>query len=247
MSLILKGKRMKKSLLAVSISLSLLAMAGNVQAASIKAGQAKSATCAGCHGNKGNSLISMYPKLASQNEEYIIKQLHAFKDGSRNGPMMASMAAGLSDADIDDIAVFYETQKVTRNSLPALELDDEEISDDLSDEQQAELKEKAATNKLAAQEKRDAMLVLGRDVFLNGNLESEVSACIACHGPEGEGNKPAAFPALNGQHADYLIKTLNDYKAGKRTNNSENIMRMIAKRMSDKEIKATANYISTMK
>lgn len=240
---------MKKGLLAVSISLSLLAMAGNVHAASIKAGKAKSATCAGCHGENGNSLVSMYPKLASQNEEYLIKQLHAFKDGKRNGPMMASMAAGLSDGDIEDIAVYYEAQKISNNSLPPLEFDadDYEISEDSSDEQKAEIKEKATADKLAAQEKRDAMLVLGRDVFLNGNLESEVSACIACHGPEGEGNKPAAFPALNRQHADYLIKSLNDYKAAKRTNNSENIMRMIAKRMSAKEIKAAANYISTMK
>ncbi|MDC9729082.1 MAG: c-type cytochrome [Methyloprofundus sp.] len=238
---------MKKTLLAVSVSLSLFAMAGNVHAGSIKAGQDKSATCAGCHGEKGNSLVSMYPKLASQNEEYLIKQLHAFKDGSRNGPMMASMASGLSDEDIEDIAVFYEAQKVTRNALPPLELDDDEISDDLTGEQQAELKEKAAADKQVALEEREAMLARGQDVFINGHLESEISACIACHGPEGEGNKPAAFPALNGQHADYLIKTLNDYKAAKRTNSSENIMRMIAQRMSAEEIKAIAYYISTMK
>jgi len=238
---------MKKSLLAVSVSLSLLGMAGSVQAASIKAGQDKSASCAGCHGEKGNSLVSMYPKLASQNEEYLIKQLHAFKDGKRNGPMMSSMVAGLSDADIENLAVFYEAQSVSSNTLPALELDEDEPAEDLSDEQRAEFDENAAAAKLAAQEQQDAMLVSGRDVYLNGDLESEVSACIACHGPQGEGNKPAAFPAVNGQHADYLIKTLTDFKEGKRTNNSENIMRMIAQRMSAKEIKATAYYISTMK
>ncbi len=240
---------MKKSLLAVSISLSLFAMASNVHAASIKAGKDKSATCAGCHGEKGNSLVSMYPKLASQNEEYLVKTLHAFKDGTRNGPMMSSMAAGLSDGDIEDIATFYEAQKVTRNSLPPLELEeeDEEGNEDLSEEQQAELKEKAVAAKQAAQEQRDAMLVQGNDIYLNGHLESEISACIACHGPTGEGNKPAAFPALNGQHADYLIKTLNDYKEGKRANDADNMMHMIAKRMSAEEIKATAYYISIMK
>jgi cytochrome c553 len=224
---------MKKSLLAVSVSLSLLTMMSSVQAVNIKAGQAKSETCAGCHGKKGNSLVSMYPKLAAQNEEYLIKQIYAFKDGTRNGPMMSSMVAGLSDDNIKDIAAFYEAQKITRN---ALELDKEgAVNEVLSDEEQAE------------QEQLEAMIALGRDIFVNGHLENEISACIACHGPKGEGNKPAAFPALHGQHADYLIKTLNDYKVGKRTNDSENIMRMIAQRMSTKEIKATANYISTMK
>ena len=76
---------------------------------------------------------------------------------------------------------------------------------------------------------------------------SEVSACIACHGPFGEGNKPASFPALKSQHADYLIKALNDFKSGARSNNPENIMHMIAKKMTAEEIKAVSYRISMMK
>jgi len=244
-----KGNRMKKGLLAISISLSLLSMSGVAQAeASIKLGKGKSAACAGCHGETGNSLVSMYPKLASQNEEYIIKQLHAFKDGSRNGPMMSAMVSGLGKADIQDLAAYYESQDVSENSLPVIELDDDDDDDmeegaELTEEQQLALNEK----KQAAEAQQLAQLTLGHDLYLNGHLESEISACIACHGPQGEGNKPAAFPALNGQHNDYLAKTLQDFKAGKRTNDEQNMMRMIAKRMSDKEIKAVSLYISTMK
>jgi len=63
----------------------------------------------------------------------------------------------------------------------------------------------------------------------------------------GEGNKPAAFPALKSQHADYLIKTLTDFKTDARSNNPENMMHMIAKKMTDEEIKAVSYRISMMK
>jgi cytochrome c553 len=63
----------------------------------------------------------------------------------------------------------------------------------------------------------------------------------------GEGNEPAAFPALRSQHADYLIKTLTDFKLGVRSNNPENMMHMITKKMSIEEIQAVSYHISTMK
>jgi len=77
-------------------------------------------------------------------------------------------------------------------------------------------------------------------------LAREVSACIACHGPTGEGNKPAAFPSLKSQHADYLIKTLTDYKTGSRGDSPDNVMHMIARKMTPEEIKAVAYRISMM-
>ncbi|MEY3107112.1 MAG: Cytochrome c4, partial [Pseudomonadota bacterium] len=45
--------------------------------------------CAACHGVDGNSLVSMYPKLAGQHPEYITKQLTNFKVGDRRNPIMA--------------------------------------------------------------------------------------------------------------------------------------------------------------
>lgn len=87
----------------------------------------------------------------------------------------------------------------------------------------------------------------GSDLYRNGDLGREVSACIACHGPLGEGNKPAAFPALKSQHADYLIKTLTDFKNGVRSKNPENPMVMITKKMTEEEIKDLAYHISVMR
>ena len=87
----------------------------------------------------------------------------------------------------------------------------------------------------------------GSDLYRNGDLKREVSACIACHGPLGEGNKPAGFPMIKSQHADYLIQTLTDFKNDVRSNNPENMMHMIARKMTIEEIKDVSYRLSMMK
>jgi cytochrome c553 len=69
------------------------------------------ATCAACHGADGNSGVPANPKLAQQHPEYIVKQLTEFKAGKRVSPIMQPMAAGLSDADIRNIAYWAGSQK----------------------------------------------------------------------------------------------------------------------------------------
>lgn len=235
---------MKKSLIAVSASFALLNMAGLAQAAGdINAGQAKSMSCNSCHGEKGNSMMPLFPKLAAQNEGYLVKQMQAFKDGSRNNSSMSAMVSGLTDQDMQDIAAFYSAQIVSENAAPQLNPDD---LDDIDDNDQLTANEKKLA-KQALQEQQDVLMAMGYDVYRNGDLDNEISACIACHGPYGEGNKPASFPALKGQHADYLVKTLTDFKTDARSNNPDNMMHMIAKKMTEEEIKALSLYISVMK
>lgn len=83
-----------------------------------KAGQEKSALCAGCHNADGNSLVPMFPKLAELDAGYITRQLKAFRAGERQDQVMAPMAAALTDEDIRDIAAYYSAQKRTLD-LPA--------------------------------------------------------------------------------------------------------------------------------
>jgi cytochrome c553 len=226
---------MIKTLLTVSISLALAASAGVVHAqGNATGGKAKAASCAGCHGEDGNSTMPGFPKLAGQHKGYLVKQLGAFKDGSRMSPMMAPLAAGLDDAAIEEIAAYYAGNKVAANPAPVLPAsDDDDDAPAKTDEQK-----KAELAKLIDQ---------GGDLYRNGNLTTAVSACVACHGPFGEGNRPAAYPSLHSQHADYLIKTLTDFKTGARSKSRENMMHMIATKMTEQEIKAVAYYISTMK
>ena len=84
----------------------------------------------------------------------------------------------------------------------------------------------------------------GRSLYKGGNLASGVPACAACHSPEGKGNEPAAYPHLGGQNAEYVIKSLNDYRSGERDGAPQaQIMVDIASRLTDAEIEAVANYI----
>ena len=221
---------MKKNLLALSLALAFTSTSGILHAeGNISSGKEKAAACVSCHGENGNSLVSTFPKLAQQHASYLIKQLQAFKNGTRKNPMMSSIAMGLSDDDMVDIAAYYAEQEVSANQLPVLDDEDEG--------------EKKADSKNTIQ----TIIAQGSDLYRNGDLTREVSACIACHGPFGEGNKPAAFPLIKSQHADYLIKTLTDFKTDLRSNNPENMMHMIAKKMTDEEIKAVSYRISMMK
>jgi len=226
---------MKKKLLALSFAMAFTGTSSILHAEdAIDAGKEKAAACMSCHGEHGNSLVATFPKLAGQHSSYLIKQLEAFKNGTRKSPMMSALAMGLSDKDIKNIAAYYAAQKISGNELPVLDEDDD------TDEKQ----EATTTNKATSVQ---ALIAQGADLYRNGDLPREVSACIACHGPFGEGNKPAAFPSLKSQHADYLIKTLTDFKTNARTNNPDNMMHMIAKKMTPEEIKAVAYRISMMK
>ncbi len=96
-------------------------------------------------------------------------------------------------------------------------------------------------------------IALGEKVYRAGVAERKVAACTACHSPTGKGNAPAGFPALAGQHADYIAAQLRAYRKGYedetgRTNDGDTkIMRSTAFGLSDNEIDAVASYISGLK
>lgn len=96
---------MKLNRLMIMIALCLCA--GPALAADAAAGKAKAAVCVACHGPEGISSNPLWPNLAGQKDQYLIKQMKAFRDGERKDPVMAPMAAGLSDADIENLAAYY--------------------------------------------------------------------------------------------------------------------------------------------
>jgi cytochrome c553 len=68
------------------------------------------AVCAACHGPDGNSIAPIYPKLAQQHAEYIVKQLTEFKAGKRANPIMLGFASTLSEDDMKNIAYWVTTK-----------------------------------------------------------------------------------------------------------------------------------------
>jgi len=227
---------MNKRLLIASLALVFSGFSTTLFArADAEAGKSHAAACASCHGPEGNSIVGSFPKLAQQHSSYLIQQLNAFKSGARKNPIMSGIAMSLDEQAIKDIAAYYAGQKIAANPEPTLPNNDD-------DDEEAAAPEQAVKPKTMLE-----LLAQGADLYRNGDLAREVSACVACHGPSGDGNLPAAFPLIKSQQPDYLIKTLNDFKSGARTSNPENIMRMIAKKMTEEEIKAVSYRISTMK
>ncbi len=107
--------KIKFSPILVTAGLALAAL--QVQAESLvdgsaDAGKARAITCTACHGPEGNSISPMWPNIAGQNANYLLAQLKAFKEGKRSDPLMTSQAALLSEEDMHNLAVYFE-------SLPA--------------------------------------------------------------------------------------------------------------------------------
>ncbi|MFA6904233.1 MAG: c-type cytochrome [Gallionellaceae bacterium] len=71
------------------------------------AGKSVSASCAGCHGATGVSVSANIPNLAGQNSGYLSSSLRAFKSKVRDNDMMSAIAAGMSEADIENVSAFY--------------------------------------------------------------------------------------------------------------------------------------------
>jgi cytochrome c553 len=197
-----------------------LASTHTIAAGDAAQGQAKAATCIGCHGVNGNSVVPSFPKLASQSEAYLLKQLRDFKSGARVDAMMAGMVAPLTDTDMANLSAYYAAQTVTQGVA-----------------------------------KKDANIALGEKIYRGGKKDTGVTACIACHGPQGKGIPSAGFPALSSQHATYVAKQLKAFRQDSinaqtgdsqpsRTNDYEGMMINFTKSLTNAEIDAVSEYIA---
>ena len=104
----------------------------------------------------------------------------------------------------------------------------------------------------SAQQPKDAkakdlnLALLGQKVYRGGVQGSGVPACAACHGAQGQGI-PAQFPRLAGQHTDYIYAELNKFRTGERANDGAKMMRTIAAKMTDADMRAVATYIQGLR
>ena len=225
---------MKHSQLLPSLTFALLATAASVYAnetapAPYKGDAAKgqpiaSAVCGACHGADGNSAVPANPKLAGQNADYLYKQMMNFKTGpegkpERTNPIMNGMIAAYGPEQMRDFAAYFSSQKQ---------------------------KGEVAKN-------RDT-IDFGQRIFRAGDIGKGLPACAGCHGPTGAGI-PAQFPRIGGQYADYLEAQLKAFRASGadpkdpngRANDPNKMMRMVAVKMTDAEIKAVADYVSGLR
>lgn len=177
-----------------------------------------STVCVACHAADGNSVIPANPKLAGQHADYIVKQLKDFKSNTRANPIMMGMAAPLSEADMRNVAAWFASQ----------------------------------TQKGGEAKNRDTVEE-GQKIYRAGVMAKGVPACAGCHGPSG-GGIPAMFPRIGGQYSDYIEAQLKSFrdagtdpKSTGRANDPNKMMRMVAAKMNDYEIKAVADYIAGLR
>ncbi len=194
--------------------LSLLASCSVWAQGSIEAGKAKSLTCAGCHGADGNSLIPINPKLAGQHAKYLEKQLQELKLGGQTGGKQGRYDPAMS--------------------AMAVSLSDEDIAD-----LAAYYSSLPPTEGTTPEEAVDR----GKVLYAAGDLQRGITACIACHGPRGNGTELSGFPKISGQHPDYIKAQLVKFRSGERNNDMNAMMRDIAKKLTDEDIEILSQYM----
>jgi len=170
--------------------------------------------CAACHGPGGNGQISYIPLLAGQIPDYLAKQLHAFRAED-----------GLPPKRPDDL-MGPIAESLAADDIPALA---------------AYL---AGQTRQPDTPRDGADLDLGRKIYLDGNPDHGLPACVTCHRPDGQGIRPD-FPNLAGQHPDYIQRQLDGWmkvrgKPGK-------LMSLIVPLMQPDERKAVADYVAGLR
>ncbi|MGF1802035.1 cytochrome c4 [Vibrio gigantis] len=198
----------------LALILSLLASCSVWAQGSIEAGKAKSQTCVACHGADGNSLVTQYPKLAGQHEKYLEKQLKELKLGMTSGGKQGR----------------YEPV-MGAMAMP------------LSEEDMADLAAYYASLPISSNSTPENVVDEGKVLYTAGNAERGVTACIACHGPRGNGTELSGFPKISGQHADYIKAQLEKFRDGNRNNDMNAMMRDVAKKLTDAEIDTLSKYV----
>ncbi len=194
------------------------------QAGDAKAGQGKAAACAACHGADGNPSDPQYPRIAGQSERYTAHQLALFASGERTTGMaavMAPFAQALRPQDMRDVGAYFATQKAGAG-----------LADDslLTEGPYKDMK----------------FYQVGQQLYRAGDASRGIPACMACHGPTGAGNPGPAYPHVGGQQQDYVLRRLQEYRAGTTSQKDPalfNIMAQVTHSLSDQEIQALASYL----
>jgi cytochrome c553 len=130
------------------------------------------------------------------------------------------------------------------------------VLDNMSQQDIADIAAYYASQNIQISGAKEDNLDKGEAIYRGGNIETGVAACTGCHSPAGQGNSPAGYPLLGGQHAQYTAKQLRAWRTGAhdpqnkdaRINDGDSkIMRGVAEHMSDVEIDAVANFIAGLK
>lgn len=177
------------------------------------------------------------PDLAKGQQIAQVCQACHLADGSRGAPANPILAGQHPEYLVKQLAEF----KAGRRKNPVMQGMVAALSDDDMRHVAAYYAAKSAKPGFA---KSKDTVFLGEQLYRGGNLKNQVPACSGCHSPTGAGI-PSQYPRLAGQHAEYTEAQLGAFRSGARGNSAQ--MAAIATKMSDREIKAVADYIAGLR
>ena len=156
-------------------------------------------------------------------------------DGNSINPAWPSLAGQHAEYILKQLKDFQSNHRENAQMSPmAVNLGEQDMQD---------LAAYFSSQKIKPHTADPAMIEIGQKLYRAGNIDAGVPACMSCHGPAGRGNPAAAYPAVGGQHAAYLHAQLKAFQEGLRTNDPNEVMRIIVGRMTYDEIKAVAEYM----
>ena len=175
--------------------------------------------CAACHMADGNSVVPSQPKLASQHPAYFEKQMMDFKVAEG-----ATVAARENAIMAGQVALLSADPKQYANDVKSLAM-------------------WFASQKLNLETSKGVNPDLGLSIYRGGIVSKGVPACAGCHSPTGAGI-PSQYPRVSGQFSEYMEAQLKAFREDQRKNSPANQMQDIAKKLTDTEIKAVADYMA---
>jgi len=159
-------------------------------------------------------------------------------DGNSTNPIWPSLAGQHAGYLYKQLMDFKEGRRVNASMTGMVAPLSEEDMRDLAAYYEGQPRKAVAVD--------DGLLELGESIYRGGITETQVPACMGCHSPSGEGNGPAAWPALKGQHPEYIVLQLQSFQLEHRANDTGRMMRNVAVRMSEMEMKAVAAYAAAL-
>ena len=185
-----------------------------------------------------SALAAVGTKEAGQAKAATCSACHGM-DGNSLSPEWPNLAGQHETYIVKQLTLFHGGQRQNPLMSPMAAI--------LSDQDMADLAAWFSSQTLRGGETDPSKVQLGRHVFRSGNVQKQVPACAGCHGPAGQGNAPAAYPSIQGQHATYVAAQLRAYKAGSRTTDPNQMMRNVAASLSEDEIDAVASYVQGLR
>ncbi|TDV99064.1 cytochrome c553 [Halomonas alkaliantarctica] len=198
------------------IGISLVTGGALAQQGDAERGQAAAATCTACHQADGSGMNV---------------------PNGESWPRLAGLNADYIAKQLHDFKA-GQRQNATMVTFANM-LDDQQIADVAEYYSQMPV-----TPGQGGDEADEALLARGQQLAERGDWNAYIVSCQSCHGPGGTG-VGSTFPGVASQHAGYISAQLTAWKNETRSNDPQNLMGAIAKRMSDNDIQAVSAWYAT--